>query len=149
MSRRTDSSGWLLDTNGVTAFSHGQEPLTARVLAIPPDQLFVSDIVIEELVRGRLAVIHSQRERTGIVRAYEQLWTMLDLLHSLRRAPYDDPAQAVFRGFPAETRRISIQDRRIAATAISQNLVVTSNTRDFSRIPGVRHEDWMVVPDEP
>ena len=56
-----------------------------------------------------------------------------------------DEAERVFRLFPASVKRVGGMDCRIAAHAIVSGLVVvTRNTRDFERIPGVQTEDWSV-----
>lgn len=43
----------------------------------------------------------------------------------------------------AQGVRIGTLDLRIAATALVHDLtLVTRNTKDFARVPGVRLEDW-------
>jgi len=42
---------------------------------------------------------------------------------------------------------IGLLDVQIAATAKVHHLtVVTNNTREFSRVPGLRVEDWTALP---
>jgi tRNA(fMet)-specific endonuclease VapC len=56
---------------------------------------------------------------------------------------YDQPAEDQLQRLQAV--RIGMQDRKIAATALANRLiVVTANRRDFSRVPGLVIEDWSV-----
>lgn len=50
-----------------------------------------------------------------------------------------------FGGFIAQKIRIATMDLRIAAIALANNLtVLTQNTRDFGKVPGLITEDWTV-----
>ena len=41
--------------------------------------------------------------------------------------------------------RVASMDLRIAATAIANNLtLLTRNTVDFARVPGLKFEDWTI-----
>jgi tRNA(fMet)-specific endonuclease VapC len=58
---------------------------------------------------------------------------------------FDNHASAVFNGLKAQRLRIATMDLRIASIALSQGLtLLTRNSRDFSKVPGLVIEDWTV-----
>lgn len=60
--------------------------------------------------------------------------------------PFDESAAAQYRALVAERLHVGTQDLRIAAIALSRDAtLVTSNRRDFGRIPGLRIEDWNIA----
>jgi tRNA(fMet)-specific endonuclease VapC len=59
--------------------------------------------------------------------------------------PFDDDAAAMFDRLLAQRVRVATMDLRIAAIALSRGLVlVTRNSRDFGKVPGLQIEDWTV-----
>lgn len=56
----------------------------------------------------------------------------------------DAPAIAIFNELRVQVR-VSTMDLRIAAIALSNNLIIlTLNGKDFSKVPGLIIEDWTV-----
>ena len=59
---------------------------------------------------------------------------------------FQETADAVFRQLRKQRIRIGAQDLRIAALALLHSfIVVTSNLRDFSQVPGLNVADWTAV----
>jgi NADPH-dependent 2,4-dienoyl-CoA reductase/sulfur reductase-like enzyme len=73
---------------------------------------------------------------------------LLETLNSFAKAPvlpFDTKAIAIFDEMKSQKVRVSTMDLRIAAIAISNNLVLlTRNTGDFSKVPSLITEDWTV-----
>jgi tRNA(fMet)-specific endonuclease VapC len=136
---------YLLDTDTTSEFLRGHAIVVAHVLAVPPDELWVSSIAVEELLRGALDVINRERQRPrfGLESVYRDLDRLLKELAKFNVLPYDDAGESLVRSWPASVKRVGRQDCRIAASAIAHDFtVVTRNTQDFRRIPGVRFVDW-------
>ena len=58
---------------------------------------------------------------------------------------FDQAAAIMFDNLRGQRVRIAIMDLRIAAIALTrQQVVLTRNTSDFSKVPGLRFEDWTV-----
>jgi tRNA(fMet)-specific endonuclease VapC len=58
---------------------------------------------------------------------------------------FDANASIVFDGLVAKRTRIATMDLRIASIALSQGMtLLTCNTRDFSKVPGLVIEDWTI-----
>jgi len=56
---------------------------------------------------------------------------------------FDPSTAAELDSLRSKKIRIGEMDLRLAASALSRNLVVvTRNSSDFSKVPGLRIEDW-------
>ena len=130
---------YLLDTNiCIYAINGRYSKLSDQLLHIHPDDICVSSITIGELEYGAAKSRWGDRTRLimhAFLSNYEVLpFTEKDaiLFGKLR-------AQLALSGTP-----IGAYDVMIAAQGVARNLtVVTHNTREFSRIPGIVLEDWI------
>ena len=129
---------YSLDTNTCIRFLNGRAPnIQTHLNAIPPDLIYVCSVVKGEMFAG------AQRS-TSPIRSLERQQEFFKELPSL---PFDDRAAEVYGRIRAELEAagtpIGPNDMLIAAIALANNLVlVTHNTREFSRIAGLQLEDW-------
>jgi tRNA(fMet)-specific endonuclease VapC len=131
---------YLLDSNACIGWLRDNQPkLVARINSMPPDDLRLCSVVIGELVDGveRSPLVHraTSAARLALLRGlYDSL-------------PYDDPAAEEYGRIrvhlAAAGQLIGTNDMMIAATARLHGLtVVTHNTAEFGRVPGLSVEDW-------
>jgi tRNA(fMet)-specific endonuclease VapC len=128
---------YLLDTNTcIRAMRADQTSKLAGRFNRHATQICISSIVLAEL---RYGAENSQRipeNQLKIDKFLSRLAAVLD---------FDDAAAAYFGRIKVALRRTPIGplDTLIAAHALAQDLiVVTNNTAEFSRVPGLRVEDW-------
>jgi tRNA(fMet)-specific endonuclease VapC len=137
---------YLLDNDASSLVLRAHPLLSARLLATPPSQLWLSSVAVEEmLLHGIFPTINRERSRPkfGLENVYADLARAIHHLARFNILPYTDAAEQLFKSWPAAVKRVGPYDCRTAALAITQGLiVVTGNTRDFARIPGCRFEDW-------
>ena len=131
----------LLDTNIISYWMRGDEAVISRMKTCKPCDLAISAITIAEIIYG----IEKSPSRK------EERREKLNLIRSeLIVLPFDEPAAeeyGVIRSY-LESKGIPISERdlQIAAIARSNHLVVvTHNTREFSRISGLQLEDWALI----
>lgn len=129
---------YLLDTNIVIYTMKRRPPqVAARFAERSADELCLSSISLAELLFG---AAKSQQPEKALAAIYE-LGQALDI------APFDDAAAQAYGPLRAELERtgqpIGALDTLIAAHALSLNATLVShNLREFSRVPGLRVEDW-------
>ena len=132
---------YLLDTNAfVDHLRRGPaSKVTARLLAAPPGSVFLCTIVLAELVYGavRSGPSHEAKNRALIAGLRGRFPTL----------PFDEPAAEEYgkvRAYLANLgQMIGPNDLLIAAIALANGLtLVTHNTAEFSRVPGLPLEDW-------
>jgi tRNA(fMet)-specific endonuclease VapC len=129
---------WLLDTNAWIAYLEREpNPVKAQVAKHAETELLLCDVVKAELLYG---AFRSSR--------VEQNLAKLELLFSLVKSlPFDGNAAREFGEIRAYLARqgtpLGPYDLQIAAIARAHNLIlVTHNTREFSRVQGLMLEDW-------
>jgi tRNA(fMet)-specific endonuclease VapC len=132
---------WMLDTNTLSdLIRNPRGTLVQRLSAIAPDALCTSIVVACEL-------------RFGARRKGSQVLTQRveQLLDTLTVLPLDEPADEHHADIRAELERagtpIGSHDLFIAAHARSRDMtLITHNMREFTRVPGLRVEDWLAAP---
>lgn len=129
---------YLLDTNMVVALLKGHAHVLARVRQVGTSDLYVCATVEAELWFGVCKSGRPEENR-------RRLLTLLAWLPSL---PFAGEATRHFGEIRATLTRqgtpIGPYDLQIAAIALAQGLtLVTHNTREFARVPGLLLEDWL------
>ena len=129
---------YLLDTNACIRILNDSSPrLVDRLRDTNPDDIRLSAVTRAELLFGA----HNSTRIAGNLRLLDAFFKTLFSL------PFDDACAdryGVLRAELAATGQlIGPNDLFIASTALAHNLVlVTHNVREFSRVPGLRLEDW-------
>lgn len=137
---------YLLDTDHLVILQRQSEPEYGRLnLAMsqhPADDFFLSIISFHEQSLGANAFVAQARNVAAIVRGYEMFQRCLWDFQQWQVLPFDRQAADQFdRLRPAV--RVGTMDLRIAMTALTRNLtVLTRNTIDFEKVPGLAVEDW-------
>lgn len=127
----------LLDTNICIYIINTRPPgVLARFHEYRLGEVGLSSVVAAELAYG-VAKSGSERNR----QALEMFLAPLEI------APFDERAVWVYGVLRAELERrgspIGSLDTMIAAHALSlDSVLVTNNTREFSRVDGLRLENW-------
>lgn len=126
---------FLLDTNAVIAALRGNADLLARIRAHRPDEIAISSIVAHELYYG---AFRGRRLEENLASVDALQFEVLDFDREDSRCAGEIRAALASKG---ET--IGPYDVLIAGQALSRGLIlVTRNTREFSRINDLRLEDW-------
>ncbi len=127
---------FLLDTDTVSYALRAQGGVGSQILSRKPSQLAVSSITVAELRYGA--------DRKASKRLHDLISSFLGEVEAVA---FDNDAATIFgriasllaeRGSP-----IGDFDVLIAAHAISlKRVLVTNNTKHFSRVPGLKIENW-------
>ena len=130
---------YLLDTNICIYAVNGRHPeLTKRLLTVHPDEIKVSAITVGEMEYGAAKSHWGDRTRE----------VMHAFLANFSTLPFTEEDAVLFGNLRAHLGRegtpIGVLDVMIGAQGISNGLtVVTHNTGEFSRLPGIMIEDWI------
>lgn len=129
---------WLLDTNVCIRYLNPRpSPVREQLAAHQANQVLLCDIVKSELYFG---AYRSQRP-TQNLQILEQFFVQFSSL------PFDGRAASICGKLRADLAQkghpIGPYDVQIAAVALVHEVtLVTHNTKEFSRIPGLRLDDW-------
>jgi tRNA(fMet)-specific endonuclease VapC len=134
---------FLLDTDHVSLQERGHLPLLTRLRVQPPEALSVSIVTVQESVRGRLALLSRQLPSDQLLLAYAKLQQTVQFFSTVHVLAFDRRCLEQYDALRSQGVRIGTLDLRIAATALVHKLtMVTRNTKDFARVPGLQIEDW-------
>jgi tRNA(fMet)-specific endonuclease VapC len=138
-------SQYLLDTDHWALLDYSHPFVVAHFTVQAFGAVFVCPVTMEEVTRGRLAVLSRPLAGAAHVQAYDNLAASVRRLGGWPLAPFDAAAETQFQTLRSQRLRVGTQDLKIAAVALAHNLVlVTRNRKDFGRIVGLTLEDWSV-----
>lgn len=128
---------FLLDTNICSAHMRRPAGLAHRFIQ-HSGRISIPTIVLAELYAGAFMVDDPTKLIAGIN----------DLLQDLTLLPFGEACARQFGELRGEMKRAGAAvgpiDLQIASVALVHNLtLVTNNTADFHRIPGLRLDDWL------
>jgi tRNA(fMet)-specific endonuclease VapC len=128
---------YLLDTNTCIAAMRGNFQVVQRMAALTPTDCVVSTITAYELYTGVEKCARPAQERSKV----EQF------LSTVCNSPFNDAAAAQaarIRGvLESQGQMIGPYDILLAGQALAAQLVVvTNNTSEFARVPGLSLENW-------
>lgn len=129
---------WLLDTNAVSRYLADKDvALTQKIKSKTTREVCICSIVKAELLYGAW----------NSNRIVEKLAELKQVFEDLSSFDFDDAAAGEFGKLQAylsqQGCRIGPNDTLIAAIALANDLtLVTHNTREFSRVPNLKIEDW-------
>ena len=127
---------YLLDANAIIALLNARtSPIAKRVRRHAPRDFAVSAVVIHELYYG---AFKSQRVEQNVARVDALQFSVLEFDEEDARQAGQIRAQLASKGTP-----IGPYDVLIAGQARARELtLVTHNTSEFQRVPGLKVEDW-------
>jgi tRNA(fMet)-specific endonuclease VapC len=126
---------YLLDTNAVIAITRRDARLVERISVFAPVDFGISSVVAHELYYG---IYKSDRIDKNLAR-FERLY------FAVVEFDREDAQQAgkVRAALSTSGTPIGPYDVLIAGQAMSRDLIlITRNVREFSRVPGLRFENW-------
>jgi len=130
---------YLLDTNICAYLMRGRYPsLNKKVLTIPSSELAISAVTLFELEYG------AAKANWGTQRL-EDMRLFLSAFEVIPFSEYDAVITGRIRAELVKTGQpIGSYDIQIAGQGVARGItVVTHNTSEFSRVPGIRLEDWV------
>jgi len=128
---------YALDTNTVIYFFKGQGGIAKRMFALPPSRIALPAVMLFELEVG------AARSANPALRTRQ----LAELFAAVTVLPFGEAeSQTAARVRAAlESKGVGIGplDTLIAGTALANGAVlVTRNTAEFGRVPGLIVEDW-------
>ncbi|MEI8375597.1 MAG: type II toxin-antitoxin system VapC family toxin [Planctomycetota bacterium] len=129
----------LFDTNScVDHLRRGQAAnITVRLVAAAAGSVVLCSVVVAELLYGAHRSSRKQQNLSQVQLFFRQFQSL----------PFDDRAADEYGRIRAHLAGLGMligpNDLLIASIALANGLtLVTHNTREFSRIPGLKLEDW-------
>lgn len=129
---------YIIDSNTCIYFMNGKyQSVRDKFLSISPKDILIPSVVKGELLLG--AFKSQTREQT--TKKVEKFLKPFDIIDFTGKMSY---TYAEIRAVLEKSgNSIGANDLLIAATALNKNAtLVTHNVSEFSRVPGLKVEDW-------
>jgi tRNA(fMet)-specific endonuclease VapC len=138
----------LFDTDHLSLMERGgteSHAIFARLRLLSPDDYGISVVTYAEHMRGALAEIVRARNGAEEVQAFRLLRENIRFCNAFALWDYTEDAASHFAQLRQQKVRIGTQYLRIAAIALANNaILLTRNTKDFAKVPGLLFEDWTI-----
>lgn len=136
----------VLDTNHVREFAAGSEA-GARLrdrIGLGSEETATTIVCAEETLRGWLAELHRLSNPHQQIAAYRKLHDRIEFFAAWLVLPWDSDAADRFIRLRRDGVRIGTMDLKIACITLAHDAtLLTRNTGDFAKVPGLRFENWL------
>ena len=137
----------ILDTDHLSEYQKGTSSAALKLkqrLDVAAEPFGTTIISVEEVMRGWMAAI---RRTTGVrsqIRPYGRLRQLFRFFATWNVVDWDDAAADHFESLKQAKVRGGAMDLKIASICLANDAtLLTRNTNDFARVPGLRFEDWL------
>ena len=137
----------VLDTDHLVILERRTNPayarLTQRLRQSDAREICVSIVSFHEQMQGWLALLNRASSSAQTVLAYRKLEELGRSFFEMNVLPFNDEAQERYAALRKQRIRIGTMDLRIACIALEHGAtVLTANSNDFNRVPGLTIDDW-------
>jgi tRNA(fMet)-specific endonuclease VapC len=131
---------YILDTNAASALMKGDVRFVNRLEQVPRFEVAIPEPAFAEIAYG-IQRLPKSKKRDWLGQRYQLLRSQLTI------APWTETVTDAFGRIKATLekrgQRIEDFDAAIAAHALAEGIIlVTANTSDMARIPGIKLQDW-------
>ena len=117
--------------------------LREKICQHQPHEIKITIISFEEQTRGWLAYLAKSKTLMSQITAYAKLQLLLLDFSEIDVLPFDSEAAFHYDRLRKAKIRVGAMDLKIAAIALANSaMVITRNIGDFSKVPGLKAEDW-------
>ena len=128
---------FLIDSDVLISFCKGRTRLQERLVQAGLSQCVISEVSLAEMLVG--AYKSERKTEFQEIQKLRELFSPIALSYDIL-----DRYAKLRVLLEAQGNRLEDMDLFIAATALANDYtLVTHNTRHFSRIPGLKLEDWI------
>ena len=137
----------VLDTDHVTEYQRGKSVAAQRLkqrLDSAMEPYSTTIITVEENMRGWMAAIRRTNDPRVQIDGYTRFQRLFNFYATWNILEWDAAAVNVYESLRTAGVRVGAMDMKIASIALANNAtLLTRNTNDFNRIPGLIIEDWL------
>ena len=140
---------FLLDTDHLSVLQRPSGAnagrLKERLGTVPTESIHASIVSFHEQVNGWNSFLNRSSSMDHLCLAYRMLGDAQRFYSEFELVPFDNAAARCFETLLQHKTRVATLDLRIASIALSRGMtLLTRNTIDFARIPGLNFEDWTI-----
>ncbi|HBJ87612.1 MAG TPA: nucleic acid-binding protein, partial [Verrucomicrobiales bacterium] len=108
------------------------------------EEVATTAVNVDEQLSGLLAAVHARHLPEDQVQPYAELIERIEFLAGFLILPWDVESSGAFHQKKAAKIRVGTMDLKIACISLVHDAtLLTRNMVDFSRIPGLRVENWL------
>lgn len=140
---------FVFDTDHVIVAQWDSQPearrLRNRMSHYNEADFYLTVVSVHEQLLGAHNAISRAKSREAMTRGYRLIESAMIYYNQFNILPFDEPAFIRFENLRQRGVRIGTMDLRIASIVLSHNFtLLTRNTVDFEKVPGLRVEDWTI-----
>ncbi|MCE9545728.1 MAG: type II toxin-antitoxin system VapC family toxin [Planctomycetia bacterium] len=137
----------VLDTDHLVEYQRGSSAEARRLkerLDRSADSFATTIISVEEIMRGWLAALRRANDPARQIDAYARLRQLFHFFATWNVLDWNLAASDRFSSLKRAKVRAGTMDLKIACIALAwRATLLTRNTIDFEKIPGLHIEDWL------